>query len=61
MIRGWHVSRHCFNSCCAAAVVDRRLIDDWVGHTTEKIQKRYRHLISSIQKLAIRGVFESGD
>jgi integrase len=57
IVRGWHVLRHSFISCCAAAGVDQRLIDDWVGHTTEEMRKRYRHLIPSVQKQAIRAVF----
>jgi integrase len=32
VMRGWHVLRHNFISCCAAAGVDQRLIDEWVGH-----------------------------
>ena len=39
------------------AGVDQRLIDDWVGHTTEEMRRRYRHLIPSVQKQAIRSVF----
>ena len=33
-----------------AAGVDQRLIDDWVGHTTEEMRRRYRHLIPSVQE-----------
>jgi len=57
VMRGWHVFRHSFISCCAAAGVDQRLIDEWVGHTTEEMRRRYRHLIPSVQKQAIRSVF----
>jgi integrase len=57
VLRGWHVVRHSFISCCVAAGVDQRRIDEWVGHTTEDMRKRYRHLIPSTQKLAIRSVF----
>jgi integrase len=57
VLRGWHVLRHSFISCCAAVGVDQRLIDDWVGHTTEEMRKRYRHLVPSAQKVAIRAVF----
>jgi hypothetical protein len=57
VMRGWHVLRHSFISCCAAAGVDLRLIDEWVGHTTEEIRRRYRHLIRSVRKQAIRSVF----
>ncbi len=57
VLRGWHVLRHSFISNCAAQGVDQRLIDDWVGHTTEEMRKRYRHLVPSVEKKAIRTVF----
>jgi integrase len=59
VLRGWHVLRHCFISNCAARGVDQRLIDAWVGHTTEEMRKRYRHLIPSVEQAAIRLVFGS--
>jgi integrase len=59
VMRGWHVLRHSFISCCAAAGGDQRLIDEWVGHTTGEMRRRYRHLIPSVQKQAIRSVFGS--
>lgn len=57
VVQGWHVLRHSFISCCVASGVDQRIIDDWVGHTTEEMRKRYRHLAPSAQKIAIRSVF----
>jgi integrase len=42
---GWHVLRHSFASNCAAAGVDQRLINEWMGHQTEEVVRRYRHLI----------------
>ncbi len=57
VLRGWHVLRHSFISNCAAKGVDQRLIDEWVGHTTDEMRKRYRHLIPSEEKKAIRSVF----
>ncbi|MDX2036810.1 MAG: site-specific integrase [Isosphaeraceae bacterium] len=56
VIRGWHVLRHSFASNCAASGVDQRLIDSWLGHTTE-IRKRYLHLIPSNESTALRSVF----
>ena len=57
VMKGWHVLRHSFISNCAAKGVDQRLIDDWVGHTTEEMRKRYRHLIPSVEREVIRSVF----
>ncbi|MBM4073199.1 MAG: site-specific integrase [Planctomycetes bacterium] len=62
VLRGWHVFRHSFVSNCAARGVDQRLIDDWVGHQTEAMRKRYRHLFPDQQRHAIQTVFgEMGD
>ncbi len=56
-LRGWHLFRHSFCSNCAAAGVDQRLIDEWVGHQTDEMRRRYRHLIPSQQQEAISAVF----
>lgn len=56
-LRGWHVFRHSFISNCAAKNVDQRMIDEWVGHTTEAMRRRYRHLIPGQQRQAIQSVF----
>jgi integrase len=58
-IRGWHVFRHSFCSNCAAAGIDQRVINAWVGHQTEEMVKRYRHLIPNQQQEAIAGVFKA--
>ena len=56
-LRGWHVFRHSFASNCAAKSVDQRLIDAWLGHTTEEMRRRYRHLFPDQQQQAIQLVF----
>ena len=58
VLRGTHALRHTFISICASRGVDQRLIDEWVGHQTEEQRKRYRHLLPSTQKQAIRSAFE---
>jgi integrase len=58
-IRGWHVFRHSFCSNCATAGIDQRVINAWVGHQTEEMVKRYRHLIPNQQQQAIAKVFET--
>jgi integrase len=60
VLRGWHVLRHSFVSNCAARGVDQRMIDEWVGHQTEEMRKRYRHLFPDQQRRAIRSVFGDG-
>lgn len=56
-LRGWHTFRHSFCSNCAAAGVDQRLINEWVGHQTEEMVRRYRHLFPDQQRQAIALVF----
>ena len=56
-LRGFHVFRHSFASNCAAKAVDQRMIDGWMGHQTEEMRKRYRHLIPTQQLEAINAVF----
>ena len=57
--KGWHVFRHSFCSNCAAAGIDQRIINAWVGHQTEEMVKRYRHLIPDQQQKAIAEVFRN--
>lgn len=60
-LRGWHVFRHSFASNCAAKAIDQRLIDAWLGHTTEEMRRRYRHLFPDQQRQAIQLVFGGND
>lgn len=56
-LRGWHVLRHSFISNCALKGIDQRIIDSFVGHTTEEMRKRYTHLFPSAKQAAIEAVF----
>jgi integrase len=56
-LHGWHTLRHSFISNCAARGVDQRSIDAWVGHTTEAMRQRYRHLFPDEQKKELELVF----
>jgi integrase len=57
VLRGWHVFRHSFISLLASKGVDQRIIDSFVGHTTEDMRRRYRHLYPSIQQSVMAAVF----
>jgi integrase len=57
VMRGYHVLRHSFISCLAAAGVDQRIIDEFVGHQTDEQRRRYRHLVPDVKQKAIAGVF----
>lgn len=50
---GFHTYRHSFASNLAAAGVDQRVIDELMGHTTEAMRKRYRHLFPKVRRSAI--------
>ena len=56
-LRGWHVFRHSFCSNAAAAGIDQRIINDWVGHQTEEMVRRYRHLLPNQRQAAINLLF----
>jgi integrase len=60
-LRGWHVFRHSFCSNCAAAGIDQRIINGWVGHQTEEMVRRYRHGIPDQQQSAMVVVFGNGE
>lgn len=57
VLRGWHVFRHSFCSNCAAQGIDQRMINAWVGHQTDEMVRRYRHLIPNQEHEAIASVF----
>ena len=56
-VRGFHVLRHSFASNAAMEGVDQRMIDEWMGHQTEEMQRRYRHLAPGRQRDAIDTVY----
>lgn len=65
VIRGFHVFRHSFASNLAAAGVSQALIDSWLGHQSEAMRARYRHLLPAetrrgIEALGIDAVLGAG-
>lgn len=50
---GFHTYRHSFASNLASRGVDQRIIDAWMGHQTEVMRKRYRHLFPKDRRSAI--------
>ena len=59
-LKGWHCLRHSFCSNCAARGIDQRIINEWTGHQSEEMARRYRHLIPNQQRQAIELVFGPG-
>lgn len=52
VVRGWHVLRHSFASNLAQAGKDQRIIDRWMGHSTD-VRWRYQHLRPKDEQEAI--------
>ena len=57
IIRGFHTFRHSFASNLAAAGVDQRIIDEMMGHQTDEMQRRYRHLFPEKRRAALTSVY----
>jgi len=57
VLHGFHAFRHTFASNMAAAGVDQRIIDGFMGHQTDEMRRRYRHLFPKNQRSAIDLVF----
>ncbi|MCA9078843.1 MAG: tyrosine-type recombinase/integrase [Planctomycetaceae bacterium] len=56
-LKGFHTLRHSFASNAAAAGVEQGMIDTWMGHQTEEMRNRYRHLFPKQQQSAIDRIF----
>jgi integrase len=59
VLKGWHVFRHSFISILASQGVDQRVIDSFVGHQTEEMRRRYRHLFPATLRSAILSLLPS--
>jgi integrase len=57
VLHGYHIFRHSIISNMARRSVDQRLIDGIVGHETEAMRQRYRHLFPRDKQDVIRGLF----
>jgi integrase len=55
-VQGYHVFRHSFASNCALKRLGQRIVDAWMGHQSEAMRRRYRHLFPEQQDAAIRSV-----
>jgi integrase len=53
VVRGFHVLRHSFASNLARKGVHQSIIDRWLGHQTEEMTRRYRHLYPEEKKQAM--------
>jgi len=57
VLRGWHVLRHSFASICAMKGLRESTIDSWMGHQTEAMRHRYRHLFPDVRKAEMGKAF----
>lgn len=57
VLNGWHVFRHSFISALASSGTDQRVIDEFVGHSTEEQRRRYRHIFPDVKQKAIAAAF----
>ena len=58
VLKGWHTLRHSFISNAASIGIDQRMIQEWVGHLSAEIHRRYMHLLPNTQQQAINSVFD---
>jgi len=56
-VPGWHCLRHSFISNLASQGVDQRMIDEFVGHSTDAMRRRYRHLFPDMKAAELKRVF----
>lgn len=56
VVRGFHVLRHSFASICAMKGIHQSIIDSWLGHQTEAMRDRYRHLFPEETRRAMDSV-----
>ena len=58
VLHGWHTFRHSLASNMASAGVDQRVINEILGHSTEEMERRYRHLLPQKQEQALHALFQ---
>ena len=59
VLHGWHTFRHSLASNMASSGIDQRVINDMLGHHTEEMERRYRHLLPLKQVHALHGLFQT--
>ena len=56
-LRGWHVLRHSFASISAMKGLRETTISKWMGHETEAMKQRYRHLFPEAMEAEMGRLF----
>jgi integrase len=57
VVPGFHAFRHSLASIMASKGIDQRIINDVLGHSTEDMVKRYRHLFPAKKEESIHSLF----
>jgi integrase len=57
VLHGFHVFRHSLASIMASKGVDQRIINDILGHSTEDMERRYRHLFPAAKQQTMKTLF----
>lgn len=57
VVPGFHCFRHSMASIMASKGIDQRLINDILGHSTEDMVRRYRHLFPQRKEQAVAQLF----
>ncbi|GAG00848.1 unnamed protein product, partial [marine sediment metagenome] len=58
VVKGFHTLRHSFASICAMKGTAQEIIDTWMGHQTQEMRERYRHLFPEESQKAAAIVFQ---
>jgi len=57
VLRGFHTLRHSFASICAMKGIPDAIINAWMGHMTDEMRDRYRHLAPEQTQAAMANLF----
>ncbi len=59
VLHGFHTFRHSLASNMASAGTDQRVINEILGHHTQEMERRYRHLLPHKQEHALNSLFRT--
>lgn len=59
VLHGFHTFRHSLASNLASSAVDQRLINEILGHHTEEMERRYRHLLPQKKEHTLSSLFRA--
>ena len=60
VLKGFHALRHSFASICAMHGIPDSIINAWMGHVTDEMRDRYRHLCPEQTQKAMANLFGIG-